>query len=292
MSPTIGLEVFNVDLRELTLMEKNELGRMVAEHGVVIFRGQPGFTVHDQTDFVSHFGPLYKHPTSRIPSEDLAHIRVRYQGPNAKPSLAAKPFATRWHIDSDFELNPPGVSSMQLLSAPPSGGDTVFTSGYDIYDFLSTGYQDYLEPLNAEHRPSYLDLALHQRRPWSSAIHPIVCVHPVTGWKSTFVDKCNTSSIIGIPLEESDMLVNYLGTLVMNSINSQIRVRWDEETVVFWDNRCTFHSATFNFWPEERHTAIISATANKPLSVEEAHNVGIIPKSRRDHMERNGRRQV
>ncbi|KAJ7192643.1 hypothetical protein GGX14DRAFT_406171 [Mycena pura] len=292
MSPTLGLEVTNVDLRDLTILEKNELGRMIAEHGVVVFRGQPHFTVHDQANLVSHFGPFYKHPSSGIPSADLAHIRVLYQGPNVRVPPAAMSYAKQWHLDSAFEINPPGIVSMQLLRAPESGGDTVFTSGYDVYDYLSKGYQQYLEPLKAEHRPGYLDLmkmTLHQRRPITANIHPVVCVHPVTGWKSTFVDKLTTRSVVGLPLDESDMLIEYLGTLAMQSINSQIRVRWDTETVAFWDNRCVFHSATFNYWPEQRHTALISATANRPMSVEEARKMGIEPKSRgEDMMEKMG----
>jgi hypothetical protein len=34
------------------------------------------------------------------------------------------------YLVESYEKNPPGIVSMQLLCAPPSGGDTVFASGY------------------------------------------------------------------------------------------------------------------------------------------------------------------
>ncbi|KAF7336523.1 TauD-domain-containing protein [Mycena sanguinolenta] len=275
MSPSLGSEIRNMDLRTLGNAEKDELGAMLAERGLVVFRNQPNFTVDDQTALVSHFGPLYRHPTAGIPSEELSHIRVLYQGPESKPTPGFMSSVRQWHHDSPYELNPPGIISMRLLAAPPTGGDTVFSSGYDAYDLLSPGLQRFLEPLHAEHRPGQLDplkMDMHARRPHTSAIHPVICVHPVTGWKTVFAigTKGSTFGIVGLPQAESEMLIDFLGATVRDNINSQVRLQWDEETIALWDNRCVFHAATFNSYPHRRHAALISAVANQPMSPEEA----------------------
>lgn len=73
---------------------------MLAERGLVVFRGQPNFTVDDQVNLVRHFGPLYKHPSAGIPSDDLSHIRVLYQGPEQKASFGFTSSIKQWHHDS------------------------------------------------------------------------------------------------------------------------------------------------------------------------------------------------
>ena len=45
-------------------------------------------------------------------------------------------------------------------------------------------------------------------------VHPVVRVHPVTGWKSIFVDPASTRYIVGVPKAESDMILKYLFELV------------------------------------------------------------------------------
>lgn len=45
-------------------------------------------------------------------------------------------------------------------------------------------------------------------------VHPVVRVHPVTGWKSIFVDPASTRYIVEVPKAESDMILKYLFELV------------------------------------------------------------------------------
>lgn len=64
---------------------------------------------------------------------------------------------------------------------------------YALYSSLSPGLQAYLEGLTAVHSAvaqaqGSRAAGTHVRRQEIETIHPIVRVHPVTGWKSIYVN--------------------------------------------------------------------------------------------------------
>jgi sulfonate dioxygenase len=65
ITPAIGTEIRGLQLSSLTDQQKNELALLIAERGVVVFRGQDfkdiGF--EGQKVFGSYFGPLHIHVT-------------------------------------------------------------------------------------------------------------------------------------------------------------------------------------------------------------------------------------
>jgi len=69
----------------------------------------------------------------------------------------------------------------------------IFDNSYALYSSLSPGFQVYLEGLSAVH--SAVEQAegaraagLPVRRKEIETIHPVVRVHPATGWKSVYVN--------------------------------------------------------------------------------------------------------
>jgi len=54
-----------------------------------------------------------------------------------------------WHSDSLFETCPSDFSFLRMQSTPPSGGDTLWASGYELYDRLSPPFQNFFETLTA-----------------------------------------------------------------------------------------------------------------------------------------------
>lgn len=57
--------------------------------------------------------------------------------------------AAVWHSDIQFEVQPADYSSLKLTQLPKTGGDTLWASGYEIYDRISKPYQKFLETLTA-----------------------------------------------------------------------------------------------------------------------------------------------
>jgi alpha-ketoglutarate-dependent taurine dioxygenase len=67
------------------------------------------------------------------------------------------------------------------------------TERYALYSSLSPGFQTYLEGLTAVHSATFQAdgnraAGLPVRRQEIETIHPVVRVHPVTGWKSVYIN--------------------------------------------------------------------------------------------------------
>ncbi|KAF8529304.1 hypothetical protein BU17DRAFT_36868 [Hysterangium stoloniferum] len=275
LTPAIGSEILGLDLRQISDTQKDELALLVAERGVVFFRNQ-AINIHEQLELARYFGPLHKHATTPVPREPgLEEVHIVYYDPASKrPDTTAFSKLELFHSDVTYEIQPPGVTSLKLITSPEVGGDTIWSSGYALYSSLSPGFQKYLEGLSAVHSAvaqaqGSRAAGLHVRRQEIETIHPVVRVHPVTGWKSVFVNPGFTRRIVGVPKSESDNVLQFLFTQISESPDFQVRYKWETNDIAFWDNRVVMHSAIFDFWPERRHALRATPHGERPLSVED-----------------------
>lgn len=271
LTPVIGTEILGIGLRQLSDTQKDELALLIAERGVVFFRNQE-INVHEQLDLARHFGPLHKHATTPIPRSGLEEVHVVYNDASRRPDPAAFSKLELWHSDVSYEIQPPGPTSLKVITGPEVGGDTLWSSGYALYSSLSPGFQVYLEGLTALHSAvaqaeGARTAGLHVRRQEIETIHPVVRVHPATGWKSVYVNPGFTRRIIGVPKTESDAILTFLFRQISENPDHQVRFNWDVNSVAIWDNRVVTHSATFDFWPATRHALRATPHGEKPTSV-------------------------
>lgn len=70
----------------------------------------------------------------------------------------------------------------------------------------------------------------------------------------------------GSQKEESDVILKFLYEHIAWGADFQARVKWEERTVVIWDNRVTQHSALVD-WDsgDRRHFARITPQAERPF---------------------------
>ncbi|KAJ7592909.1 alpha-ketoglutarate-dependent sulfonate dioxygenase [Mycena floridula] len=273
LTPAIGTEILGLDLRQLSDAQKDELALLTAERGVVFFRDQE-INIHEQLDLARHFGPLHKHATTPIPKLGLEEVHVVYNDSSRRPDPASFSKLELWHSDVSYELQPPSTTSLKILTGPEYGGDTLWSSGYALYSGLSPGLQTYLEGLEALHSAvaqaeGARAAGLPVRRHEIETIHPVVRVHPVTGWKSVYVNPGFTRRIIGVPKAESDAILSFLYHQISENHDNQVRFHWEPNSIAFWDNRIVTHSATFDFWPATRHALRATPHGERPLSVKE-----------------------
>ncbi|KAI0707254.1 TauD-domain-containing protein [Earliella scabrosa] len=280
LTPAIGTELSGIDLRQLTDAQKDELALLVAERGVVFFRDQE-ITIEEQLELARHFGTLHKHATTPVPRQPgLEEVHgtgfhtVVYTDGTRRPDPSAFSKIDLWHSDVSYELQPPSTTSLKVITGPPYGGDTLWSSGYALYSSFSPGFQKYLEGLTAVHSAvAQADGARAAgqtvRREPIETIHPVVRVHPVTGWKSVYVNPGFTRRIIGVPKAESDAILRLLFHQIADNPDFQVRFRWQPNSIAFWDNRIVTHSATFDFYPHVRHALRATPHGERPLSVAE-----------------------
>ena len=80
---------------------------------------------------------------------------------------------------------------------------------------------------------------------------PVVLCHPRTGRKTLFVNGGFVRDIIGIPAEESDELLQLLCHQA-EIPEYQVRIRWEPNLLVLWDNFAVQHYAVNDYWPQTR----------------------------------------
>ena len=260
VTPRIGAEVSGVDLtRPLSNRQTEELKNALADHLVLFFRDQA--IDHDSHKALGRaFGELAIH--SAVPGLP-EHPEIVAIHADANSKFVA---GENWHSDLTCDASPPLGSILHLHTVPDYGGDTLFSSMYAAYEALSPRMQAYLEGLSAVHdadhvyRPLFPDVD----RKYPCSIHPVIRTHPVTGRKLIFVNSSYVTHIEGLPKEESQAILGFLYDHIKNP-NFQVRFRWRPNSIAFWDNRCTQHLATWDYFPQTRSGYRVTVAGDKPF---------------------------
>ena len=122
------------------------------------------------------------------------------------------------------------------------GTDTLWASGYEVYDRFSKPFQTLLEgltatysqakPMNDKARAAGQSLEEGPRGSPANvgtameAVHPVVRTHPVTGWKSVYAMGTHCKKINGVSQSESQLLLDKILSMVTENHDLQVRFRW------------------------------------------------------------------
>lgn len=148
--------------------------------------------------------------------------------------------SSRWHTDLVHERQPAGVTHLHNDTVPTVGGDTLWASGYAAYEKLSPLFRKFIDGKTAIYRSAhpYLDRADPNAGPkYVEREHPIVRVHPATGWKALWVNRAMTDRIVGLDKAESDVILGYLFDVYEKNPDIQVRFKWSPRASALWDNR-------------------------------------------------------
>ncbi|EJT97998.1 TauD-domain-containing protein [Dacryopinax primogenitus] len=277
LTPELGTEVRGVDLSKLTSDGRDQLALLAARRGVLVFRDQGNFINAGGDAWLEwgkHFGRLHIHPTSGHP-DGIPQIHLVYRDGQATFNYERSDRISSlvWHSDVSYELQPPGLTTLFLLSSPDTGGDTLYGSQVAALRHLSPPFVSFLRTLKAVH--SGVEQANFSRsgkrggvvrREPVEHVHPVVRRHPVTGEEALYVNSQFTTRIVGLKKEESDNLLNFLFDHVSKGGDFQARAKWARNTVVLWDNRICVHTPVVDFGPsgQRRHGCRITPQAERP----------------------------
>ncbi|KAF2107702.1 hypothetical protein BDV96DRAFT_693192 [Lophiotrema nucula] len=276
MTPNIGTEVRGVQLSQLTSAQKDELSLWAAERGVLVFRDQD--FVDQSPEFLkqygSHFGRLHVHSFgSHVKGHPEILSNLRDSDKTVFDSYSAGMLTTtRWHSDMTYEANPMGTTFLAALSVPDCGGDTLYLNSMAAYDALSTPMKSFLETLSAIHSGARQSVHGKKKSPYRrdlvESIHPLIRKHPVTGRKALWFPPEYISGIVGLKREESNAITDMLYRHLQGSLDFHTRVKWEEGTVVVYDNRMVMHSVVLDYplgEGEKRHHIRITPQAERPV---------------------------
>jgi alpha-ketoglutarate-dependent taurine dioxygenase len=285
-TPVIGREYPTIQLRDLLYSDNadellRELAIVISRRGVVFFRGQD-ITPDEQKQLTDKLGHLAGKPSSSglhihpiVNAERQGeHQALDDKGTVNKDNTISvisskfrnsvyyeyrKAGADEWHSDITFEPVPADYTSLKVHTLPPTGGDTLWSSGYEIYDLLSEPFKKFAESLTGYFAQPHFNEAAERNgfrvhpgprgNPLNvgeklEAHHPFVRTNPVTGWKSIFGLGSHFQSIEGLTKVESNIVKQYILDLVTSSHGAQARFKWNKNDLAIWDNRSVYHAAT------------------------------------------------
>lgn len=274
LGPNLGAEVTGINLCVPLSDSSVDLVRdALLRHKVLFFRGQD-LDPNAQRDFAERFGPLTEaHPVMEAFADDHPELW----------QIDSSTFKGRndiWHTDVTFVERPPLGSVLRAVRVPQFGGDTNWADLEAAYRTLSPGLQRLADGLVAEHDGSTeFESILCERgsaATWEGEVfsrfdpveHPVVRVHPETGYKSLFVNRGFTTKIVGVSETESRHLLDIFFAAIEKPENT-IRHSWQAGDVVFWDNRSTAHYANDDYGNFRRIMHRMTIRGDKP------HGVGL-----------------
>jgi taurine dioxygenase len=268
LSPAIGARVSGLQLRaDLSDAERDVLLAALLQHQVLFFEDQD-LNPALQRAVAARFGPLHIHPI-------YPHVAEAPEIIILDTSLDNPPDNDNWHTDVTFLAEPAMGALLLAKHLPPSGGDTLWSSGSAAWNGLSRPWQQMLAGLHAEHDilksfPAWrFARTPEEKLRWEKArtdhpprLHPVVRTHPVTGQQGLFVNEGFTTRIAELHPTESDAVLRQLFVHIQKP-EFTVRWRWKLGDAALWDNRLTQHYATADYLPARRvmHRATVLGDA-------------------------------
>lgn len=282
LTPAIGREYPNARLADILKDEEllRDLAITISRRGVVFFRDQEDLDQESQKKLGNLLGKLtgkpessglHTHPSTNAGGvldkngkvdPEISLIATRGYAARKRPNFGANRVPDSsygWHSDISFEPVPSDYAILKIVETPETGGDTLWTSGYSVYDHLSDTFKEHLSKLSARYaHEGFTKIAelnnyeLHtgpRGNPENignnlEAIHPVIRTNPVSGWNSVFAVGEHVTNIEGVTHEESEAIKTLLRGIVLNHHEYRVRFSWNKNDVAIWDNRSVFHNAT------------------------------------------------
>ncbi|KAI1798932.1 TauD-domain-containing protein [Daldinia bambusicola] len=318
VTPVIGREFIDVDLVEWLRAPNSDellhdLAITISQRGVVFFRKQDNINNDLQKELVQRLGELSGKPaTSKLHIHPVINSGREHGGNDDEistiSSQQAKTLYSRkdiwaekkqtqknqWHSDITFEPIPSDYALLRLTELPKTGGDTLWASGYELYDRISKPLRGFLDTLTAYYaQPAFNEAAERNNfKVYSAprgapenvgevleAVHPVVRTNPVTGWKSVFAVGHHVKYIHGLSEAESRGFLDWFVQLIVENHDLQVRFRWQQPNdLAIWDNRSVYHAAT----PDYLNQGLGERTGSRAVSLGEKPYFDPQSKSRRE----------
>jgi taurine dioxygenase len=274
-TPTIGAEVGDIDLREpLDHDTYLALRRALVKFKVLFFRDQ-NITPAQHVAVARRFGELEVHPMiSHHPHHPELVVFGHGKGNPGRENL--------YHSDVSWREVPSMASMLRCVECPEVGGDTIWINMVAAYENLPEDVKTRIARLQAVHdaMPTFGQALsdeqyANMRKKYPPMVHPVVRTHPESGEKILYVNEGFTTHLANFAKEQpyrigSDFrlgemdLLQYLYRQAA-APEYQVRLKWQPNTIAFWDNRSTQHYAVQDYYPAVRHMNRATIIGDRPV---------------------------
>ena len=256
--------------------------RLLRERIFVVVRDQQDMTPDQLMAFTRRFGEIKPMHLAQYRLDGHPEIWVISNiVENGKP-LGLKLAGTMWHTDKMYLEKPVSYTFLLGKEVPPVGADTLFANMYAAYDALPQSTKAEIDGLSVVVSRVHAYQAYYpDREPMTDAekaalpevIQPLVRVHPETGLKALYCGGGEVAwNIQGWELLKGQGLLRELRHFATMP-RFVYAHEWRMGDLVFWDNRCSLHSATL--FDTEKHRRLawrtsVSGEAAIPVTREAA----------------------
>ena len=228
----IGVEVTGVALDDIRAEEVARLKELLADHGVLILRGQrlddAGFVA-----FLRSFGEL-TFTTGETAAPGFPDLNVVSNIGRSEPPRSS------FHVDTSYVSHPPAYTALRAVTIPSQGGETLFTNQYRAYETLPRDAREALAGATIRHVVTGLDLGEDDE---TAAEHPVFRPHPVSGRIALYISTPQRCASIG-GMDQADAERTIACLFEHSTAEENIhRHAWSPGDVVMWDNACVLHRA-------------------------------------------------
>jgi taurine dioxygenase len=265
LSPALGLELADISLAtDFTAGDIANLRQLLVRHKALVFRNQ-AITPAQHVAFARRFGELEANPLLKQHPEHPGLVTFVHD----ENSIGTE---NNFHSDTSFYQAPSMGSILRCVECPEVGGDTIFVNMVLAYERLPESVKAKIAPLWAMHdasvpafsnrRPMTPEARARLREELPPVEHPVVRTHPESGEKILYVNDLFTTHFTNYR-QSSPHLWAEDGATGMRELlvylvrqarlpEYQVRVQWQKDTVVFWDNRAVQHYAISDYYPNIR----------------------------------------
>jgi taurine dioxygenase len=276
-TPTIGAEIGGIDLRApLDDDTCRALRRALVKFKVLFFRDQ-NVTPAQHVAFARRFGDLEIHPAfPHHPDHPELVMLGRGESKRGRENL--------YHTDVSWREIPSMGSILRCVQCPEVGGDTIWINMAAAYENLPDDVKARIANLKATHEFLPLfgivvpeDQHEAMRKQFPPVLHPVVRTHPESGEKILYVNEAFTTHLanygketaqqyrFGFDFKLAEMdLLRYLFRQAQ-APEYQVRLRWQPDTIAFWDNRSCQHYAVQDYFPAPRHMMRATIIGDRPV---------------------------
>ncbi len=250
----LGADVAGFDINSASDTDIAFIHQAWLDHLVLRIRGQE-FGDDTHLAFARRFGELDLCPPAKfakpyLPQYPEMSCITNIKNEDGKPLGSLGNYECLWHTDMSYIDEPPLGSVLHAIEIPASGGETGFANMYMAYETLPDDLRGRVDTLKIKHDPTFTsdgNLRLGFTDPNESDVrklpgplHPIARTHPESGRKALYLGRRKNSYIDGLPLEESEELLDFLWNHA-----AQEQFTWTQEwqvgDLIMWDNRCCMH---------------------------------------------------
>lgn len=245
-----GAEVTGVDLAELGALTAAALQQAVKAHLAVVVRGD-ALSSEQLLALGEIFGTPEVQGLSVLATQDpgvrRTHLVVSNRMNLERPTGSLGAAAEIWQSDLSYRTRPCSIALLHALEVP-SGASVSFANQYQAYETLPAALKARIEGRvllhdesvdgNGRLRQGFAEVS--DPREGTGAQHCIVRTHPDTRRKALYLGRRRNAWIIGMPLEESEALLDLLWAHA-----TQPELVWTHDwqagDTLIWDNRCVLY---------------------------------------------------